>query len=250
MPPANTIDEVIDALTGVIDQARADGSRLGYFPALYRQVTRQVKKGIAEGRFADGARMERLDVIFANRYLQALEDWRAARPASRCWQLAFTGAQRTDRAIIQHLLLGMNAHINLDLAVAAAEVAPGAAIHSLQGDFEQINRILSEQIDSVQTAIATVAPLMWLLDFAGGEDEERLVAFSLTKARDAAWMQALVLAAQDPAAKRATMQRIDDAITLIGSGVLNPPGFLLRNAVKFIVRTENGDVRQIIDVLA
>jgi Family of unknown function (DUF5995) len=69
MPQANNIEEVITALGRIIDEAKGAQSRLGYFPALYRLVTIDVKKGIAAGRFQDGARMERLDVVFANRYL-------------------------------------------------------------------------------------------------------------------------------------------------------------------------------------
>ena len=44
---------------------------MGYFATLYRKVTIQVKKGIADNFFDDGPRMERLDVILANRYTQA-----------------------------------------------------------------------------------------------------------------------------------------------------------------------------------
>jgi hypothetical protein len=36
-----------------------------------------VKRGIAEGFFDDGPRMETLGVVFANRYLAAYEAWQA-----------------------------------------------------------------------------------------------------------------------------------------------------------------------------
>lgn len=249
MPNADSIDGVIDQLTAIIAAARTNASRLGYFPALYRRVTRAVKKGIAAGRFDDPARMERLDVIFANRYLAAYDAWQSGAPVSRSWALAFNGAARTDRAITQHLLLGMNAHINLDLAVAAAEAAPAGAIHGLQRDFLQINRILAEQIDDVQDAISTVAPLMWLLDIAGGTDGRRLIEFSLEKARDAAWMQALVLAGLEPALLPPAIEMADDAVTLIGEGVLNPPGVHTRAIVWAIVAAESASVARIIDAL-
>jgi len=249
MPAANSIEEVIEALTVIINRATADGSRLGYFPALYRRVTREVKRGIERGRFMDGPRMERLDVAFANRYLAAYEGWRAGQYVSNCWMMAFGAAGRTDRAIIQHLLLGMNAHINLDLAVAAAEIAPGNAISSLQTDFQQINKILSEQISDVQDAIASVAPLMWILDVVGGQDEERLVEFSLTKARDAAWMQALVLAGLEGVERDDAIRMADSGVSLIGAGVLDPPGFIVRTVVGFIVRSETREVTRIIDAL-
>lgn len=72
-----TIDGVIEELDRTIATARRDESRLGYFPALYRKVTASVQQGIADGRFEDGDRMERLDIIFANRYLEAIGKHRA-----------------------------------------------------------------------------------------------------------------------------------------------------------------------------
>ena len=249
MAAANSIDEVIDALTGIIERAKTERSRLGYFPALYRRVTREVKRGIATGRFTDGPRMERMASAFANRYLAAYEGWRAGQYVSRCWMLAFGAAGRTDRTIIQHLLLGMNAHINLDLAIVSAEAAPGNAIHSLQADFQQINKILAEQINDAQDSIASVAPLMWLLDILGERNEERLVEFSLTKARDASWMQALVMAELEGEEKADAITVLDAGVNLIGAGVLDPPGFLVRTAVRLIVRAETPDVVRIIDAL-
>ena len=119
---------------------------------------------------------------------------------------------RTGRAF--SILAGVNAHTNLDLAVASAETAPGPAIHSLERDFQQIS--------DLQDAIASVAPLMWLLDIAGGQDDERLVEFSLSKARDAAWMQARVLADLEGVEKEAAIGMADSVVSLIGARVLDP----------------------------
>jgi hypothetical protein len=45
----------------------------------------------------------------------------------------------------------MNAHINLDLGIAAAQVAPGPALPALHTDFLCINAILA-------SVVATVVP--------------------------------------------------------------------------------------------
>lgn len=65
------IDDVIRELDGIVHDCRRERNRLGFFAALYRTVTAEVKKGIEAGRFDDAKRMEHLDVIFANRYLDA-----------------------------------------------------------------------------------------------------------------------------------------------------------------------------------
>ena len=70
--PLQTIDDVVAALDAIIQRAWDEQSRLGYFAALYRRVTRAVRDGIAKGQFSDGPLMEKLDVVFASRYLDAL----------------------------------------------------------------------------------------------------------------------------------------------------------------------------------
>jgi hypothetical protein len=84
-----TIDNVIQQLDDIIDWCRSHKSRLGYFAALYRKVTLKVKNGITDGYFGDGQRMERLDVIFAGRYLEAFEQYRSNQPTTRSWRLTF-----------------------------------------------------------------------------------------------------------------------------------------------------------------
>jgi hypothetical protein len=65
---ATTIDEVINQLEKIIKESIDTRSRIGFFAALYHKVTVRVKEGILKNEFEDGARMEQLDVVFANRY--------------------------------------------------------------------------------------------------------------------------------------------------------------------------------------
>lgn len=123
--PATTIDDVIQQLTAIVEWSKQNNARMGYFAALYRKVTIQVKKGIQENYFDNGPRMERLDVIFANRYIQACYQYQTGQTPTQSWVRAFNATQHWWPIVLQHLLLGMNAHINLDLGIAAAEtVAP------------------------------------------------------------------------------------------------------------------------------
>src|SRR5262245_58288181 len=103
-----TIDEVLAELDQKIRWAREERNRLGFFAALYRNVTRKVKEGIAAGLFEDGARMEKLDVIFATRYLTAFESFQRGEPLTKCWLVAFKLASKWKPIILQHLLCAMN----------------------------------------------------------------------------------------------------------------------------------------------
>lgn len=91
-----TIDDVIARLSDITASARRASNRAGYFAALYRTVTIAVKQGIADGRFEDGPRMERLDVLFASRHLEAFDAFQRGAPVTRSWRVALeaTGPRR------------------------------------------------------------------------------------------------------------------------------------------------------------
>ena len=80
---ANGIDDVVAQLTAVVDEARAEPHRRGYFAALYLGMTRSVQAAIAAGQFDDSARMNRFAGAFASRYLDALSAYRAGGVLSR-----------------------------------------------------------------------------------------------------------------------------------------------------------------------
>ncbi|MDR3717281.1 MAG: DUF5995 family protein [Bryobacteraceae bacterium] len=253
MPPAQTIDEVIQALTVIIQICGDEKSRLGYFPALYRRVTERVKAAIAAGQFEDGARMERLDVVFANRYLAAWDDWRAGRPVTASWRVAFEAGSRWRPVILQHLLSGMNAHINLDLAIAAATVCPGAQIQSLEGDFNQINQVLAELVDPVETELAEVSPWIGLVKAFGGHAEGRVVNFGIRAARDLAWTNALQLAAlqgdEHESERRLAIEEMDAVVEALGRLIVSP-GPLLQTGLLLVRAREESDAVKVIAALA
>lgn len=245
---AITIDQVLQELDVIIAGAITGSSRLGFFAALYRQVTLRVKQGIAAGLFDDGPRMAKLDAVFANRYLSALAAWQADGAPSQCWLLAFQAAARDDLIILQHLLLGINAHINLDLGVAAATVCPGAALPGLHADFNRINDILGALTKDVQIALARFSPLIHLLDEVGGAVEDELVNFSVTIARDDAWRHAELLASQTPDQQAATIEVIDDKTTFLGR-LIADPGRALTLVPDAVHLAESNDIPAIIAAL-
>ncbi|CAB1078915.1 hypothetical protein D1AOALGA4SA_6635 [Olavius algarvensis Delta 1 endosymbiont] len=247
-PDTATIDEVIRQLDDIIDWSQSHESRLGYFAALYRKVTVKVKEGIADGYFGDGQRMERLDMIFAGRYLDAFEQFRSHQPTTQSWRLTFEASKHWWPIVLQHLLLGMNAHINLDLGVAAARTSPGDAIHDLEADFNKINEILAALVDGVQQELARVRPLLGLLDRIGGGTDEALINFSMEKARDRAWQVALKLAPLDQANRMSGIEKIDKEVALIGH-LVRHPGLIIGSVNKIIRLGERGTIPQIINIL-
>jgi hypothetical protein len=182
-----TIDDVLLKMDEIIAHCIQQNSRAAYFAVLYRQVTQRIKEGILRGEFEDNARMEKLDVRFAHRYFVAYDQYASGGQPTQSWLVAFQAAGESRHIILQHLLLGINAHINLDLGIAAVETAGNQPLDSLKGDFDAINRILSELVDGVKAQLGKASPAFgWLMPLAKKQDE-KLVNFSIAIARDGAW---------------------------------------------------------------
>ena len=246
---AATIDDVVARLDDEVHRAVREGSRAGYFAALYREVTVRVDRAIRAGRFEDGDRMARLDVVFANRYLDAVARRRAREPVTRSWGLAFDAAQQWPPLILQHLLVGMNAHIGLDLGIAAARTAPGADLPGLRRDFDEITAILGETVDDVQDRIARVSPDMGLLDRFGCRTDEEVCTFALDRARTLAWGWAEHLAGPLAAHRQdEAIARLDGVVAQLGRRIL-APRLHLRGAFLLVRMRETQDVAAVVDAL-
>lgn len=245
---ATNIDEVICYLDEILEKSREEKSPLGYFPALYRQVTIEVKNGIDNGIFKDGKRMAELDVIFANRYLQALAEYQQGQVPTSSWRIAFEAGQSRWPIVLQHLLVGMNAHISLDLGIAAARTSPGAELAALKEDFNKINEVLNSLVNDVKRELTKIWPLLGLLDYLAGDVEDKIIEFSLTKSREHAWQVAKTLAPLSIEKQAPEIARIDKRVALLGR-VIWKPGLLARLVLAIIRVGERGTVPQKIEIL-
>ncbi|MBL7702987.1 MAG: hypothetical protein JNM14_12105 [Ferruginibacter sp.] len=248
MPQITTIDEVLDTLDGIIRQSEENNDTAGYFAILYRIVTARVKTGIANNEFADGARMEKLDVIFANRYIDAYFAWKTGKPVTASWQKAFNITTDYWPIVLQHLLMGMNAHINLDLGIAAAQVSANSNINDLQDDFNKINSILSSLVEGVQNSLAKIWPrLKWILQRTKKVDDF-MVDFSMQMARDGAWQFALCIAGKSGTELDKLIAERDTAVAE-KSKIITHDGFAVSLILGIIRLGERGTVKEKIQKL-
>lgn len=244
---AQNIDEVIDQLGTIIEECLTENSKLVFFPILYRKVTIAVKLGIEKKEFDDNERMEKLDVVFANRYLEAYHQYKAGEKPTDSWQMAFDQAYAFWPIVLQHLLAGINAHINLDLGIAAAEIA-GPNLESLKADFYKINSLLSSMVEGVQQEIGRISPVIGILDMLTGKLDERLVDFSIQIARDGAWEFANEYHQAEASQKPELISKRDHSIAWLGKDIMKP-GLILRVIAGFIKIFERKTVQKIAKAL-
>lgn len=245
---ATTIDEVILYLDQIIEENKATPNTMGYFAALYQKVTCKVKEGIENNFFDDNPRMERLDVIFANRYLQAYANYKNHVKTTESWKIAFKEANNYWLIVLQHLLLGMNAHINLDLGIAAAAVMKGKNINDLKDDFDKINVILGELVHDVEKELSLIWKTLAKIIKVTEEFDTILIDFSMKIARDGAWKYATVLAAAPETNWLQLIAKRDRKVAKKAQIVV-APGFIIKLILKIIRLEERGSISTKIEIL-
>lgn len=221
----NNIDDVLKQLSDIIAESENTGNRAGYFASLYYKVTDKVKEGIQKGWFENAQRMEQFDIAFAARYLDAYYAWQNKKPLTTSWRLAFEACSRSQLLILQHLLLGINAHINLDLGIAVVEIS-GGRLNEVRNDFDAINTIISSLTYEVLNEIDRMSPLLSLLGLHAGNQASILIQFSIDNARDGAWCFAEDLAQKTGDDYNACIAKRDKTVSTLASELARPSGFL------------------------
>jgi hypothetical protein len=142
----------------------------------------------------------------------------------------------------------MNAHINLDLGIAAAETVSPDQLQNLKGDFEKINKVLTSLVGSVQDELAKIWPILGIMNRYLGSVEKGIVNFSMEKARDAAWSFAEELSPLTGEPLDKAIEEKDKVIAAFSTVIMNP-GLKLSIVLTIIRLGERGTVRERIGVL-
>jgi hypothetical protein len=230
-------------LTATIDELRAialaadDAS--GYFPAMYARITHDVEAAAAAGRFTNGPRMEAFARTFAGWYPPLGDD---PGRLSGSWRAAFDVAGDEGLMVVQHLLLGINAHVNHDLPQVVVELAaPGTELADLRPDFDSVNAILRESLPTVLRSLGTVSRWVNTAAVFGGR---QLFDFSLQVARRRAWDAAVRMHALDEEARAKYVIELDELVRVLAYLVANP-GPVSRLGVRLGRRCEERDPRTV-----
>ena len=197
--------------------ALAAGDAGGYFPALYCRVTKRVMTDAAAGRFNDSERIGAFVRGFAARYLDARTS-PATAPA--CWRASFAMTADASLLVVQHLFLGINAHVNFDLAQTVVDLADQTGdLTSIRPDFNGINAVLHDTYNDVMDDLDRVTRWTGKVAAMGGG---HLFNFGLRTARDQAWRTAELLHATTPDTRPTEVASLDRLTSVLAYLITRP----------------------------
>lgn len=243
-----TIEEVLKKLDEIILWCKENKSPAGYFACTYRIMTAQVLKGIQQKKFEDSSRMTLLDIAFAQRYLEAWENYQKGKRCTNSWYAAFEAAQNKNLLILQHIFLGMNAHINLDLGISAASVMPYRKINPLKKDFENINNVIASINQNVQDSLNKICYPVGLIDKLSEGQDNAVLDFAISKARDTSWATAVIASNTPNFLRESVIVIVDYAAAKVATQILNPR-ILTSTLLKELKKCESNDVVKNIEIL-
>jgi Family of unknown function (DUF5995) len=170
MERSHDIDQLIARMEALLAPLEARGDPGRYFLATYLRTTRAVKEELARGGFRDPEWVERWDVAFADLYLDALEAAEAGRRPPEPWAVAFGAAEGDRLPPLRHVLLGMNAHINYDLAqslvavISEAEFDDPQVLAGRRADHEHIDQVLVSRVGAEDSELEALSGGRSLVD--------------------------------------------------------------------------------------
>lgn len=229
-PPFRTTADVFTGLTALEQYFLTKGDRRGVFLTAYLTITSAVQERCAARGFTDNEWVQRYLIAFGSLYRDALAadlsaDVSGAARVPKAWSIAFDAARAQRGWVIQHLLLGVNAHINHDLALALIEVGIGPDRKVRYSDHTAVNDVLERATPSLKANVAALwAPVLTRLDSAAGRLDDDATQFSIPKARDHAWAMAVAIDATKGSAGEALVRTaLDEQAAVIARLVLAPP---------------------------
>jgi Family of unknown function (DUF5995) len=153
------------------------------FATTYLELTKQIRadmrKGLVKREMIDPKYLYTEDAVFANMYFDVVRAWDRGEPVPGAWQVAFQAAAANDKAGVQDMLLGINAHVQNDMPFVLASMGLRTKDgRSRKPDHDFTNGTLNRGYERVVAAVRerfdpsmdlSNSPLIPLDDLAGLE---------------------------------------------------------------------------------
>ena len=184
------------------------------FPRNYRVVTEFYQRLAGTGFFADDTYVAREDAIFAELFFAAEDAWARGEldKVPEAWRIAFDAAERKEVQGAGNLLLGINAHVQLDqpyMIAGLGLVAPDGS--SRKADHDKFNELLNLAYDDViAQAIEWDDPDLAMYDVPGTQADNFSLFQIIATWREGVWRNAeRLVGARSDAERRLVAESIE-----------------------------------------
>lgn len=235
--PFTSVEDTAQRLNELERLFRERQDRRAVFLTVYARVTEEVANGIEQNTFENPEWVAEYLVTFADFYRRALLDYETGDTESlpTAWQLFFR-ATAADALVVQSAVLGINAHVNYDLALALREVGIEQNRASKYRDHRRINETLWRLVDETLTRLGRrYAPGLVTVSRLAGPLGKWAWFLALAAGREGAWWIAVVLTdSRRESFQRTTQWVMDRFSTVVAYVLLGPNGhsFLLHTLRK------------------
>ncbi|WP_254863875.1 DUF5995 family protein [Halovivax gelatinilyticus] len=194
-PSFESVEDVRRRLTRLESALLDRDDRRAVFATVYAEMTEQAVRAIDADVFQNPAWMKRYLVRFAEYYRRAFLDYergeRSAVPDP--WTVAFATAIEGNALVVQDAFLGINAHINYDLALTLSDVGIDPDRASKYADHDCVNDILRSLVAVQRELLAErYAPGLSRIGDGLGDLDELGATLGLRAGREKAWRVAVV----------------------------------------------------------
>lgn len=197
------IDEALECMRSALDHFHRENDQRAIFLRAYYLITLAVHQALhQQGRytqriFFDPAWIRRLAGKFSLLYFQSLTT--QERPGERAWKTAHRLAATDQTSVFQDMLLGLNAHINYDLAYGIylnlREFEDGRdhlLLPRRKFDHDQVNNILVNTIPQVEDVLTRdYGGELLIMSELAGSLEDVLAGAGLKYYRERVWWNAI-----------------------------------------------------------
>jgi hypothetical protein len=211
VPCRSQRDACVDRL---LVEMRRGVDRLGcehnaVFALLYWRTTEGIRDALRAGEFSDRRYWNQVTTAFGRYYLDAFAAWRHGRrrDAPGAWRIAFDAARDERVSTLGDLMLGINAHVNRDLAFV---------YYRLRTRSHRDHLVVNEVLRRVQPVVFPELMSGYDPTLAGQRSADPNLSLDIFSWRELAWRNARRLThARSMAARRAIAAGIErHAITM------------------------------------
>ncbi len=128
------------------------------FNHTYLLITEAVRSRLGKNYFDNDKLMILFDINFTRYYFNALKNYVDKRPCPPAWKVLFDNCKKNNSFQMIYMGLGVNAHVNNDLAFTLLDTIKAKEIY--RNDYNKVNSIINSCVEEVISHIIEKPPFL------------------------------------------------------------------------------------------